>query len=458
MIIPDHVRPQFTENLIGGLAMHLVGSFPARLAFHVFVVVVGTLILAGAVNTAIVGSNGVLNRVSEDGVLTDWFRHPHPRFGTTHRLINLVVLFQIITIVASRGDVTFLGNLYAFGVIWSFSMKGIAVLVLRYTHPQDREYRVPLNPVIFGKEIPIGLGIITLVLFSIAVINLFTKPQATIAGLTFSALLFTVFEISEYRMHKRQAGAAHVELDQFNLAQEAELTPTSLGVRTGNIIVPVSNYYALYHLEAALRRPTDGADIVVLHMRILRRAASGEYDLAPDQLFSTIEQLLFTKVLSIAEKEGKPVRLAVAAANDLWEGVLRTAANLQSRTIVAGSSSKMPVTEQAREIGLAWERMPEPRPSVTLEIFTPSGQEQIFYLGPHAPRLTPKEIDLLHKLWLDLSDKLPGEEVHHHDIVHFALAEVEREIAQGQGDAVLERMREHLQEISTRRRNPEQGS
>ena len=154
MIIPDSVRGNIHENLIGGLAMNLVGSFPVRLSFHVFVVVVGTLILAGAVNTAIVGSNGVLNRVSEDGVLTDWFRHPHPRFGTSHRIINIVVAFQIVTIIISRGDVTFLGNLYAFGVIWSFSMKGIAVLVLRYTHPQDREYRVPLNPVIFGKEIP----------------------------------------------------------------------------------------------------------------------------------------------------------------------------------------------------------------------------------------------------------------------------------------------------------------
>ncbi|MGA8223087.1 MAG: APC family permease [Candidatus Acidiferrales bacterium] len=455
MIIPDGVRSQFTENLIGGLSMHLVGSFPVRLAFHVFVVVVGTLILAGAVNTAIVGSNGVLNRVSEDGVLTDWFRHPHPRFGTTHRLINLVVAFQIITIIASRGDVTFLGNLYAFGVIWSFSMKGIAVLVLRYTHPQDREYRVPLNPVIFGKEIPIGLGIITLVLLAIAVINLFTKPEATIAGMTFSILLFTVFEISEHRMHVHQAGAAHVELDQFNLAREAELTPTSVGVRPGNILVPVSNYYALYHLEAAMRRVRSrDAEIVVLHIRLLRRAASGEYDLAPDQLFSTIEQLLFTKVLAVAEKEGKPVRLAVAAANDLWEGVLRTSMNLESSTIVVGSSSKMPVTEQAREIGLAWERMPEPRPRVTLEIFTPSGQEQIFYLGPHAPRLTAKEIDLLHKVWLELSDKLPGEEVHHHDIIHFALAEVEREIAEGQGDVVLERLRQHLREIKDHRIDP----
>ena len=65
--------------------------------------------------------------------------------------------------------------------------------------------------------------------------------------------------------------------------------------------------------------------------------------------------------------------------------------------------------------------MPEPRPRVTLEIFTPAGQEQIFYLGPHAPRLTPKEIDLLHKVWLQLSERMPGQEIHHHDIVHFAL-------------------------------------
>jgi hypothetical protein len=153
----------------------------------------------------------------------------------------------------------------------------------------------------------------------------------------------------------------------------------------------------------------------------------------------------------MAEKEGKPVRLAVAAANDLWEGILRSAANLQSSTVVAGSSSKASVTEQAREIGIAWERMPEPRPRVTLELFTPSGHEQVFYLGPHAPRLTPKEVDLLHKVWLDFADHLPGEEIHHHDIVHFALTEVEREIAQGHADEVLRRLRDHLHDIQNRR-------
>jgi amino acid transporter len=454
MIIPDRIRPQFFENLIGGLAMSLQGPFVLRLVFHVFVVVVGTMILSGAVNTAIIGSNGVLNRVSEDGVLSDWFRHPHPKFGTSHRIINMIVVLQIVTIVISRGDVTFLANLYAFGVIWSFALKGIAVLVLRYTHPQEREFRVPLNFMIAGKEVPVGLALITLTLLCIAIVNLFTKPAATISGVTFSGLLFLAFELSEKRI-QRKRGQTHVELDQFNLAQAAELTPEAVGVKPGNILVPVSTYYALYHLEAAVRRAKRReAEIVVLHVRLLRRAASGEYDLAPDQLFSTIEQLLFTKVLSIAEKEGKPVRLSVAAGNDLWEAILRTASNLESSAIVLGSSAKQPVTDQAREIGIAWERLQPPRPQVNLEIFTPSGQEQVFYLGPHAPRLTPKEIDLLHKIWLQLSDKLPGQEIHHHDIVHFALDEVERELENGQEPEVLERLRDHLREIRDRRLNP----
>src|SRR6202047_573105 len=67
MIIPDSVRPNFFANLIGGIATYLSGAFELKLLFHGFVVLVGVLILAGAQNTSIVGANGVLNRVAEDG-------------------------------------------------------------------------------------------------------------------------------------------------------------------------------------------------------------------------------------------------------------------------------------------------------------------------------------------------------------------------------------------------------
>src|SRR5207253_3692941 len=102
-IIPDNVRPQYFDNLISGIAINLAGPTSLKLAFQAFIVIVGFLMLAGAINTAIVGANGVLNRVSEDGVMTDWFRAPHKRFGTTYRMINLIVILQLVAIIGSRG-------------------------------------------------------------------------------------------------------------------------------------------------------------------------------------------------------------------------------------------------------------------------------------------------------------------------------------------------------------------
>jgi amino acid transporter len=444
MIIPDTVRGKYLENLIGGLSMSLAGPFPLRLAFHVFVVAVGTLILAGAVNTAIVGSNGVLNRVSEDGVLADWFRQPHRKYGTSNRIINIVVFFQILTIIASRGDVTFLANLYAFGVIWSFTMQGIAVLVIRYTHPGDREYRVPLNFHLFGKEIPLGLALITVILFLIAIVNLFTKPSATVAGLIFSFIMFGVFTVSEKITH-RNRGAAHVEMDQFNVTAQEDLSPHCVGVRPGSVLVPVSNYHALYHLQAVLDRVrTERRDIVVMHVRLLSRSTSGSSELEASQLFGSVEQFLFTKALSIAEKRGKPIRLAVVSANDLWGGILNAAVKLEASTIVLGRSGKVSLGEEAREIGLAWEQIPDPRPQFNLEIFTPGGQREFFLLGPHAPNLTSNEVRLVHRLWLRFSDLVSPDEIHHHDVVHFALDEVMKELEDGKEADVAARLKEHI--------------
>jgi amino acid transporter len=454
MLIPDNIRQNYLENLIGGLAMNLEGPFLIRLVFHGFVVVVGTLILAGAVNTAIVGSNGVLNRVSEDGVLADWFRQPHRRFGTSYRIINIIALLQILTIIISRGDVTFLANLYAFGVIWSFAMKGLAVLILRYTHPGDREYRVPLNFTIFGVEIPLGLGLITLILLGIAVVNLFTKKDATIAGVTFSVVLFIVFTISERLTHHARGNARHVEMDQFHLEMEGELTPQAVGVRPGNILVPVSNIHALYHVGNVLDRVKPGRrDVVVLHVRLLRRSASGEFELEAEQLFGSIEQQLFSQALALAEKRGKSIRLAVVAANNLADGILRAATSLQSSTIVLGHSARESTEEQARQIGEAWEKLGDQRPQFNLEIHMPNGDKLYKVLGPHAPNLTANEVNFLHRLWLRFSDAVAPMEIHHHDVVHFALEEVQKEMDEGHEDIVVARLRAHL-EANQKKKTP----
>jgi amino acid transporter len=449
MIIPDQIRPAFFDNLIGGLTMYVAGPHSLKLAFHLFVALVGVLILSGAVNTSMVGSNGVLNRVSEDGVLPDWFRHPHSRFGTAYRIINVVAVLQLLAIVFSRGNLYVLGEAYAFGVLWSFVLKSLGVLVLRFKRPGAREFRVPLNFRFHGTEIPLGLGSITLALLAIATTNLLTKPVATISGISFSAFLFVVFTASERFTQKHSL--LRTRGDQFQLTPQPDLSPAAVGCRPGGLLVGVGNYHALWHLGFVLRQANvERQDVVVLHIRVIRRASSGEHELAPDQLFTAIEQVLFTKVVALAEKEGKQVRLAVVEVNNLWDGIVRAAASLQSSTVVLGKSSKVSINQQARLIGLAWERLPQPRPMMALEIYSHSGEKHFFYLGPHVPHLTPREIELIHKVWLELNRKLNGRELHHHDVVYFALKEMEREIAEGKDDMVIHRLRRYLLERDNR--------
>lgn len=451
MIIPDqHTRLLYKDNLIGGLAMHVVGPFLLRLIFHAFVVVVGIMILSGAVNTAIVGSNGVLNRVSEDGVLAAWFRRPHHRYGTSHRIINMVVAMQIVTIILSRGDVIVLGEAYAFGVIWSFAMKSLGVMVLRFTASGRRDFQVPLNIRIRRVELPVGLALITATLFATAIINLFTKQIATISGVAFTVAFYMIFTISE--KHSHHVGGAATALDQFNVEPGEALSPETLRVRPRNILVPVRDYHALYHLSSVLRRVNPARqDVVVLHVRILMRGGSGEHDLVPQQLFTFNEQELFTRALSLAEKSGKTIHLAVIPATDVWDGILRSAQSLQSSTIALGLSPKVQAAEEARLAGAAWEKLPFPRPPLILEIHSPTGGEHISYLGPHAPRLTPKEIDLLHSIWLEFSEKLAPEELHHHDVIHFALDKIRNRLAAGKEEEVLAELRQHLHDIRARK-------
>ena len=169
--------------------MYMVGPEFWRIAFRIFVVLVGFLILSGAINTSMIGSTGVLMRVAEDGVLTDWFRKPHPRFGTSHRIVNLVFVLQMFTIIVTRGNVITLGEAYAFGVIWSFTFNSLAMLVLRWKYHGERGWKVPPNIKIGKTEIPVGLFCVFLVLLSTAIVNLFTKSVATVSGIVFAAAL-----------------------------------------------------------------------------------------------------------------------------------------------------------------------------------------------------------------------------------------------------------------------------
>jgi hypothetical protein len=394
-----------------------------------------------------VGANGVLNRISEDGVLTAWFRKPHNTYGTSHRLINTIAILQCITIVLSRGDVYLLAALYAFGVIWSFSFKSLAVLVLRFTEPGHRDFRVPGNITIGKVELPIGLALITILLFAVALVNLMTKPLATEAGIAFSIFLYIVFTISEKITHRTHQGDVHQMREEFRVTEQPLVDREEMKVRPGNIVVAIRDPRNLYYLRDILRATdSEKQDIVVMTARIYHREPtfSGDNQMASEELFDSYEQELFTKVVELAEKEGKHVSLMVVPSANVFDAIVQTGARLESSRIVCGLSNRLTLDEQGKLTGDAWERLPEPRPNIALEIRTPDNAIHEYYLGPHTPRLREQDLDLLHRIWLQLT-AIPGlEGLHHYHIVGLSLGKLEERLQGPQREEIIELFRQEL--------------
>jgi amino acid transporter len=437
-IIPDEIRKGYLDNLIAGLALNFVGPMFLKIIFQCFVVFVGFLMLSGAVNTAIIGSNGVLNRISEDGVLTDWFRAPHKKYGTTYRLVNVIAILQIITILASGGNIFYLSEAYAFGVIWSFCFNSVATMMLRFKKPEGREWRMPGNLRIGRTEIPLGILTVTFVLVSLAITNLLTKQVATYTGLTFTLAFFIVFKMSE-RINRKKLDRTMAALDKFQLQHNETIDLKAVGARPGNVLVAVRDFNTLNHLEKTLAKTnTDEQDIIVLTTRLVAGPDGAEREMYDENLFTEYEQKLFTRVVSLAEKAGKSVDLVVVPATNIFDAVAQTALQLDSAEIVAGVSNKMTMQEQARSLGRSWEALgTRPRREVCFKVLEPDGTEHVVYLGAHAPNLKEEDVALIHKLWLQVSNIPSRRRVHHRDVVRVALNRLERDL-RGHSDVMLD--------------------
>ena len=450
MLIPDAVRvPIYRDNLISGMAMYMVGPIALRIAFHIFVVIVGFLILGGAVNTAIVGSTGVLMRVAEDGVLSDWFRRPQRKYGTSYRIVNLVAGLQLFTILVTHGDVIKIGEAYAFGVIWSFTFNALAMLVLRFKYHGERGWKVPLNLRIGKTEIPFGLLSVFLVLLTTAIVNLFTKSVATVSGIIFAAAFFVIFTVSERDNKRRHKLTKRQMREHFQLEHQDTVGREALEIRPGAVVVTMRDAAVPFALKWALTHTnTDEQDLVVLAARMMG-AGGSEFVDASEQLFSEHEQMLFTKAVSVAESFGKHISLLVVPAGDIFAALVQTANSLDAAAVVSGLSTKLTAEEQAYHMGQAWEVLPEPKRQFTFYVIKPDNEALSFHIGPHAPTIHADEIQLVHRLWLRLR-RTPGmQDLHHSDVLSYAIDRVAREYSNDK-EALLEDLKRSIQDNNHR--------
>ncbi len=146
-----------------------------------------------------------------------------------------------------------------------------------------------------------------------------------------------------------------------------------------------------------------------------------EYLSAEQQSFSEHEQMLFTKAVSVAESFGKKVSLLVVPAGDVFAALAQGANSLEVDSVVSGLSSSMTAEDQAFHLGQAWEALPEPKRQFNFFVVSPSGETKVFYIGPHAPALSPDDVQLVHRLWLNMRRDPSVQDLHHSDIITYAL-------------------------------------
>ncbi len=257
-------------------------------------------------------------------------------------------------------------------------MKALGVLVLRFKEPQARRWRVPFNIRVRGREIPIGLSLITVVLFSLAGINLLTKKTATLSGVGFTLIFFTAFSLSERRykpkeLHQPKLGE-EPEIERFRLEVRKNLSETALRVRPGNIVVAAHDPNNLRHLHKVLEEiDPKKTDIVVLSVNSNVHATKEITD--PAQVVDQCETAVFSQVVHAAEKVGKPAWPIAMPGRDSYGLILQAARQLRSSRVVVGTSAVMSLSEQKQKITVAWDRLSLPG-TLCVEII--SGDQSVY--------------------------------------------------------------------------------
>jgi hypothetical protein len=238
------------------------------------------------------------------------------------------------------------------------------MVVLRYRDKRPREWRVPFNIDIGKTHLPIGLFVIAGALILVAITNLFTKPIATISGVSFTIIFFLVFVISEFIVKKRLMKENHLSekdfekikhgqvLEHFNLGSDTEITPEVIGCEhPDRVMVAVRDPNNLIHLQKILSETdTEKTDIIVMIARVFK----DKVNVLIKEGIEDEERHLFSEVVNIAKKIGKPVIPIVVPTNNAFFAIVSVAKDLGVQCVVLGISGRIKIDFQIQQLALLW--------------------------------------------------------------------------------------------------------
>jgi APA family basic amino acid/polyamine antiporter len=155
-------RHGYQNDPVLGIISHLGLSVGLRHILRYYVGVLAATILFIATNAGLIGISRLSWSLAEHRQLPEVFSRLHPRHRTPWFTIMTFSVFAALLLIPGNTD--FLGNLYSYGAMLSFTTAHAAVIALRIKDPdRERPYRMPWSLRIRGRDIPMtavigGLG------------------------------------------------------------------------------------------------------------------------------------------------------------------------------------------------------------------------------------------------------------------------------------------------------------
>jgi basic amino acid/polyamine antiporter, APA family len=195
----DEAHGGFSGDPVLGIVKHLHLG-PLQGVGEVYVGLLAATILFIAANAGIIGVSRLVYSMGLHRQLPNQLSRLHPRFSTPWIGILLFGAIACLTIIP--GQATFLGNMYAFGAMLSFTIAHLSVIRLRIKAPEkERPYRGPGTLRIAGRELPLFavLGLLGTGLAFVAVT--FLHLDVALAGVGWLLL-----GIAVYIVYRRRQG------------------------------------------------------------------------------------------------------------------------------------------------------------------------------------------------------------------------------------------------------------
>jgi APA family basic amino acid/polyamine antiporter len=194
---------------------------PLQALGELYVGLLAATILIIATNAGIIGVSRLVYSMGIHRQVPDQLRRLHPKFNTPW--FGILVFGGIAILTLLPGQATFLGNMYAFGAMLSFTIAHLALIRMRFRDVDvPRPYRGPWNARIRGRDVPVfafvgGTG--TALAFIVVTV---LHPEVALAGAGWLALGIVAYVWYRHRQDLDLTGTHKVAIPQPVVDHEAE--------------------------------------------------------------------------------------------------------------------------------------------------------------------------------------------------------------------------------------------